>query len=299
MTVLVYGATAPQGRAIAEALISHGRSVRTLSRSPERARAALPAGLDCRQGNLEDPRSLDEAHDGVEAVVLTLPLTFDASRFRANGDAAFEAARRAGVRRLVYNTSVAAADTPVGDAVLDTIHDLVRDAVRSQISVVALRPPLFLENLLTPWTRPGIEKEGVLRYPLPEDLPIRWINAGTIGRAVSAALLADDAEGIFDIADDIPMTGPTLSSVLGERLGRSVVYEAIAPEEFASRAEPWFGSEGARHVASLYRIIGRSPGLFDRDYAGAQSVLGFDPVPSRHWIDCQFGAVHSTEAGNS
>lgn len=291
MTVLVYGATARQGRAIAQALIEEGRSVRTVSRFPKQAGVTLPAEIETWRADLSDPASLDAAHEGVEAVVITLPLVFDEARFLSNGRAALAAAERAEVGRLIYNTSVAAADRPVGDPVLDAIHAVASEMSSSGLHATVLRPPLFLENLIAPWTRPAIEIEGVLRYPLPGDRPVRWINADTIGRAAAAALKSDAAGEILDISDIAPMTGAELAGRLAGVLDRNVRYEAITPDAFARRAEPWFGREGAKHLADLYRMIAATPQLFDRDYDGPRHLLGFEPRPSDQWLEREFGGA--------
>jgi nucleoside-diphosphate-sugar epimerase len=56
------------GNCIARALISEAREVRALVRSPDMARALLPAGVDIVRGDVTDAESLRRAAEGCSAV---------------------------------------------------------------------------------------------------------------------------------------------------------------------------------------------------------------------------------------
>lgn len=65
---LVTGATGLIGSHIAERLLADGWSVRALARDPERARAALPAGIEIAHGDVLDQASFERATAGVDTV---------------------------------------------------------------------------------------------------------------------------------------------------------------------------------------------------------------------------------------
>jgi uncharacterized protein YbjT (DUF2867 family) len=110
MTVLVTGASAGQGFAIATRLAGAGYRVRAMSRHPDRLAARLPKGVTCVSGDFAEPETLAPAMQDADTLVLTLPLVFDPETFRANGLNALRATERAGVKRIVYNASVCAGD---------------------------------------------------------------------------------------------------------------------------------------------------------------------------------------------
>ncbi len=65
---LVTGATGLVGSYLVERLLADGWTVRALARSPDSARAALPAGVDVRAGDVLDEASFTRAAAGVHVV---------------------------------------------------------------------------------------------------------------------------------------------------------------------------------------------------------------------------------------
>ncbi|OPC78031.1 hypothetical protein B4N89_38100 [Embleya scabrispora] len=119
--ILVTGATGHFGRQTVEALAAAKIPVRALSRDPERA--GLPAEAEVVRGDFTDPATLTEAFDGVTALFLTLP-------YGAAPDALLDAAREAGVRRVVFLSSGAVVDgAPVQPNVIAAYHARVERAV--------------------------------------------------------------------------------------------------------------------------------------------------------------------------
>ncbi|WP_433667071.1 NAD(P)H-binding protein [Nocardia sp. CA-136227] len=98
---LVVGATAHFGRQAVDALLTAGLPVRALTRRPETA--GLPAAAQVTAGDLTSEDALAEAVSGVEAIFLVLPYDMEVAPLLA-------AARRAGVRRIVFLSSGAVVD---------------------------------------------------------------------------------------------------------------------------------------------------------------------------------------------
>ncbi|HVO00895.1 MAG TPA: hopanoid-associated sugar epimerase [Candidatus Cybelea sp.] len=115
MTALVTGASGFVGSAVARALLERGETVRALIRSSSDRRNLENLKVDIQVGDLTDRASLDRAARGCDTVFhvaadYRLWVPEPARMFAANVDGTrnvMEAAGNAGVRRIVYTSSVA------------------------------------------------------------------------------------------------------------------------------------------------------------------------------------------------
>lgn len=103
---MVTGAFGYSGKYIAQRLLAQGRSVATLTNSPQRANA-FGGRVQAHPFSFERPDELERALYGTEVLYNTYWVRFNHTMFRhadavANTLALFEAARRAGVRRIVH-----------------------------------------------------------------------------------------------------------------------------------------------------------------------------------------------------
>ena len=98
MKVLVLGATGSVGSAVVQALLKDGASVAALTRSAEKAKK-LPAGVESRIGDLNEPYQVGDAFKGMGAVFL---LNAVSSTETQEGLFALEWAKRHGVKKLVH-----------------------------------------------------------------------------------------------------------------------------------------------------------------------------------------------------
>jgi dihydroflavonol-4-reductase len=111
---LVTGATGLVGHNIAAELLRRGRAVRCLVRDVERARAAVPDGVELMAGDVTDADSVRRAIAGCAVVYhaaglpeqwLPDPATFDRVN-RGGTESVGEAALAAGVERFVYTSTI-------------------------------------------------------------------------------------------------------------------------------------------------------------------------------------------------
>lgn len=116
MNILVIGATGGTGRAVCDALLERGHRVTALAR---RATSLAPrAGLERFDGDATDRATLDRVVPGHDGIVVTLGIAEPAMRVRLRGAKgtpgdvrsrgtalAVAAARRAGIRRVVVQSS--------------------------------------------------------------------------------------------------------------------------------------------------------------------------------------------------
>lgn len=122
MNILVIGATGGSGRAVCDALLDRGHRVTAFARHASSLDAR--PGLARVDGDATDASALDAVVPGHDAIVVTLGISEPALRVRLRGArstrddirsrgtaAVVAAARRAGIRRLVVQSSYGVGDT--------------------------------------------------------------------------------------------------------------------------------------------------------------------------------------------
>ncbi|MBJ6763487.1 NAD-dependent epimerase/dehydratase family protein [Myxococcaceae bacterium JPH2] len=131
MDVLVTGATGLIGNAIAHRLAARGDRVRALVRDPVKAARLLPGDVELVRGDITEPTSLPSALRGVECVFHAAGMPeqwlrderlFDQVN-RQGTVHVLQAALDAGVRRVVYTSTMDVFAAPRGGVVVETNLD--------------------------------------------------------------------------------------------------------------------------------------------------------------------------------
>ncbi|MWV48991.1 NAD-dependent epimerase/dehydratase family protein [Rathayibacter sp. VKM Ac-2803] len=216
MKVLVTGASGLLGGAVAAGLVAQGHEVRTFQR-----RASGVAGATDARGSLTDPRAVEEAVAGSDAVVhlaAKVSLAGDPGDFdRVNVDGSrrlLAAAARAGVRRFVQvsSPSVAHAGSSIAGADAEPADperargDYARTKARAELlalaadapgfAVVAVRPHLVWGPGDTQLVARIVERARAGRLPLLGDGQ-GLIDSTYLDNAASAIVAAlDRAEDV-------------------------------------------------------------------------------------------------------
>ncbi|HSD72197.1 MAG TPA: NmrA/HSCARG family protein [Thermoanaerobaculia bacterium] len=279
-TVLVTGATGNQGGAVAHELLSRGGyRVRAMTRKPdgEKARALKSRGAEIVAGDLNDEASLNKAMQGAWGV-FAVQNTWEAGveGEEEQGKRQAKVARDAGVQHYVY-TSVASADRKTGIPHFENkwrIEDTVR--ALGFPSHVILRPVFFMENLLGPWFKPGID-QGQLAMAVKPETRLQMIAVEDIGKYGRWAF--DKHETLkgreIDIAGD-ELTMPETARLLSRASGHPVAFapppiEAVrqGSADFAAMLE-WFDRVG-----------------YDADIAANARESGIRPTTFAEWAPRQ------------
>jgi dihydroflavonol-4-reductase len=131
MRTLVTGSTGLIGNAVTKRLVRDGHSVRALVRDPERARALVPASVELVRGDIEDVSSLTEPLKGIDWVFHTAGIpeqwqrdesAFDRVNTKGTANVA-TASLAAGVKRLVYTSTMDVFAAPPGGTLVETELD--------------------------------------------------------------------------------------------------------------------------------------------------------------------------------
>jgi uncharacterized protein YbjT (DUF2867 family) len=231
-TVAVIGATGRQGLAQTRQLIASGYKVRALTRQGATSLVGNHPDVSLGQIDLYDESSYLQAFQGVDAVFYTHPLQAGVSRVEMIPQVAL-AAKEAGVRRFVWNTSMWIPDRP-GDAFVYAENTAAVNALfRTGIGATVFGSVLFMDNLLTDWARPFITKERRFVYPHASTLAANWISLDDVGKIMVASLDRDDFEGSWlNIGGPERLLPPQVAQILSQVFGHEIRYDPCSPEEF-------------------------------------------------------------------
>ena len=272
--IVVTGATGHLGRHVVEELLciyppsEIGVSVQDVGKAADLSRR----GLRVRKGDFGDPTTLAAAFDGAEQVLIVSMNKFGAEAVAQHGNA-INAAKQAGVKRILYTSHQAAS---ASSAFVPARDHAATEALlaASGVPFVALRNGFYAESALFRLTE--IAKTG--RVTLPPDGPVSWTARNDLARAAARAL----AEPALVDGISPPLTARACldfsetAAIASGLLGRPCIRETISDETYKvaliAQGVPEFMADalGSHYKASragefaivdqaLARWIGREP----------------------------------------
>lgn len=280
-TILVTGATGNTGRAVVDALVERGASVRAMVRS-EAARSRLRAGVDGVVADLDEPAAVAAALEGAERAYLVTP---SSERAEEQQKRFADLAADAGIRHLVVLSQLGSdEDSPVRFL---RYHAAVERHVRDLgIGYTFLRPNLYFQGLLL--FAPSISTEGRFFAPIG-DTRVSAVDVRDIAAVAAIALTETGHESAtYDLTGPEAITHAQIATALSTALDRTVSFVDVPPQAFADGIRgllPDWQVDGLLEDYAHYRrgeaaavspavaeITGTAPhaiGQFARDYAAA------------------------------
>lgn len=288
MRILIVGVTSSVGSEVARSLVARGADVRALCRSPK---SALPEGVTAAPGDLEDPRSLAAALEGIDAAFYVSP---HHEREEALGRAFVDACEAAGVKRLVFSAAFHFdSKNRVASAFLRWLTGILGAHYRPKLRVEArvrrsrLQPVILLPTNF--FQNDDLFRDELLAgsYPLPLGArPVNAIDTRDIGDAAARALLDPSvAPGVYPLVGSDAPSGEERAALWSAALGQPVRYagddldawERVVMDRMVAAKrndfkktlailQRWGIPVTEHHLADTTRLLGRAPRRF-ADYA--------------------------------
>ena len=283
--IAVIGATGAQGGGLVRAILNDkggGFTARAITRDIHSAKAKQLAelGAEVVAADVDDPRSLQKAFDGAHGAycVTFFWEHFSPDKEKTHARAMAEAAQTAGVAHVIWSTLE---DTrqwvPLEDQRMPTLMGKYKvphfdgkgeaNAIFTGLGlpVTLLNTSFYWDNLIYFGMGPKKGPDGKLAITMPmADKRLPGIAAEDIGKC---------AYGIFKrgqefigrtvgIAGEF-LTGTQMAAALTRALGRTVQYNAIAPEVFRG-----LGFPGAEDLGNMFQFKRD----FESVFCGARSL---------------------------
>lgn len=192
--ILVTGATGKIGASIAEHLKRLGKNIRLLGRDPNKL-SDFPDS-DKAKGDYGDVASLDRAFSGALSAFIVSGYAKPGERAKLHRNA-FQAAQRAGVRYLIYLSTLGASP--------DSRFPMSRDHYESEqfLKETGVPHTILRDSFYSELAVQMFNEEGVMKGPGGQG-KVSWVGREEIAEA-AAKLLAGDRP----LLGTFPMTGPS------------------------------------------------------------------------------------------
>jgi hypothetical protein len=290
MSYIIHGATGAQGAPILQRLKRAGRPViATIHRS------SPPEGFQTVSIDNSSVDSLVTAYRDADGIFIHLPQTAETVRVKYAHNIA-KAIAIAQPKRVVISTSGVVVDepgSPLQASPESSVAILIDEVSKTAVSMAVVAPRLYLENLLLPSVYSGVLSDGILRYPLRDDMPVSWSSHLDVAEVAEQLLTDLSITGIVGIGYLPGLTGTELADGFTQYLGKSVRYESLAPESFRKLITPMLGEAAASNVAGFYQALQGTPTHSIKAKTSAQQLIGLTPRSVAQWLS---GAVTSVAA---
>ncbi|MDQ6636491.1 MAG: SDR family oxidoreductase [Candidatus Dormibacteraeota bacterium] len=227
-TIAVTGATGQLGRLVVERLLERSvaaEHVVAIVRDPAKAGDLEARGVDVRLGDYADANTLPAALAGVDVLLLIS----GQGRFLAQHAAVIDAARQAGVRRVVYTSTLRAGRTQLAGASehLGTEQHLQG----SGLDYTILRNGQYLENHTS--RMPQFLAQGEI-VGATADKPLAAAIRADYAAAAAAVLVQDDhAAKVYELGGT-PFTLTELAAAITDITGTTVAYRDLSSDDLVA-----------------------------------------------------------------
>lgn len=282
--ILVTGASGVLGRKTLLHLLKRkpANQLMGLVRDPLKAGELAAAGVELRQGDYLDPKSLSRSFEGVEKLMLISTHAFtDRNRAHAN---VIDAAVKAGVQHLVFMPIMRRADSSFKMKEI-TEEDIFTEQklLASGLTYTLAKHPPFLDVLAT-YIGPRAHETGV-RVPAGKG---KFTAATRDDLAAAHAAILTEAgheNESYRLTGNPPVSFSDIATILSKVHGREVPYVTVSDQEYVEikRAEGWpdFVVEFA-----LQWVRGMNAGEWEEPTSGLERLIGHKPkTPAEFFRD--------------
>ena len=238
------------------------------------ARELDESGVEVRRADFDDPSSLPDAFEGIETALIISTYADNSVRPRQNLNA-IEAAKAAGVRRLVYTSFAGARADSLAEHSHQVHYPTEQAMIASGMDYTILRHALYADILVGDLDE--TLASGLLRRP-GGDAACAYIARDDLGVSAATVLAGKGHENrIYTETMEKPLTGAEIAALMSEAFGRQIRYEAVASEAWADYMTQHWGVPAHLARSSIGTMRAIEQGEFDVRTSDYEAITGHPP----------------------
>jgi len=225
---IVTGASGQLGRKVVELLVEAGAGpIVAVSRNPEKLADLKAKGIETRQGDFNDPASLDSAFAGGKRVLIISTDDLEPGKRLAAHANAVAAAKAAGVGHIVYTSLTnPVSASPIG---FSSDHEETEKLIASSgADHTILRNNLYTDLLLV-----GGQQSIAMgkHFAAAAEGKTGYVTRADCARAAAAALMTATGKQTLDITGPQAISQAEVAAILSEVAGKDIPYVALPAED--------------------------------------------------------------------
>jgi NAD(P)H dehydrogenase (quinone) len=231
MTIGITGAGGQLGGSVLNELLARGAKpgeIVAITRSPEKLAAFAAKGIDVRAGDFDAPAGLGAAFKGVDKLLIIPTSELRPGKRTPQHQAAIDAAKAAGVKHLVYLSTVAARP---GQDLMQSHLETERAVYASGLAWTVVRMGMYFENLLMGALQHALASG---HYGATGPAPVANLARDDVAAALAGVLLGKGHEGsLYHVTGGVSLTPAEIAATIAKVFGKPVQAALITDEQYA------------------------------------------------------------------
>ncbi len=288
MTIGITGAGGQLGGSVLNELLARGAKpseIVAVTRSPEKLAAFAAKGVVVRAGDFDAPAGLAAAFKGVDRLLIIPTSELRPGLRTPQHKAAITAAKAAGVKHLVYVSTIGARP---GQDLMQSHLETEQAVYGSGIPWTVLRMGMYFENLFM----------GALQHALASGhfgatgpAPTAGLARDDIAAALAGVLLGKDHEGsVYHLTGGASLTPAEIAATISKVFGKPVEAAIITDDQYAGGLKaaglPDFAVEAILGIAQT-----AAKGMLDVVTGDVARLSGRKPVSLAEFLAARKQAV--------
>ena len=288
MTIGITGAGGQLGGSVLNELISRGAKpgdIVAVTRTPEKLSGFAAKGVTVRAGDFDAPAGLPEAFKGIDTLLIIPTSDLRPGMRTPQHKAAVAAAKTAGVRHVIYVSTVGVRP---GQDLMQSHLETEQAVYASGMAWTIVRMGMYFENLFMGGLQHALAS-GV--FAATGAAPIANLARDDVAATLAGVLLGKDHEGsVYHATGAVSLTPADFAAVIAKVFGKPVRAEIITDEQFAGGLKaaglPDFVVEAVLGIAQT-----GAKGMLDLVTGDVERLAGRKPVSLEDFLAARKQAI--------